>query len=161
MCTPVFLKLFSGNVAMIAMLLLYGLHLWQIELHFVSHFPCIHKAFSKPSFISFMNTILPLRVWTCVPTLPFTPNIDQIEWCWSETLEAHETITRYWKRVKRCSSLFIWDPWSLPWAIDKIAAYDFWALYQSPVQRVLKVCSGRVRRSTKALNAISMAAAQG
>ncbi len=44
---------------------------------------------------------------------------------------------RYQKMVKGCSSCFIGDPLSLPWGIDKIAAYDFWALYQSPIQRVL------------------------
>ncbi len=31
-----------------------------------------------------------------------------------------------------------WSPLSLPWWIDKITAYDFWALYQSSVQWVLR-----------------------
>ena len=60
------------------------------------------------------------------------PNWVMLKW----NLEAHKTITQYPRRVKGCSSCFVGDP-SLPWGIDKIAAYDFWALYQSPIQRVL------------------------
>ncbi len=31
----------------------------------------------------------------------------------------------------------------MPWGIAKIAAYDFWAMHQSPVQRVLRVTSDK------------------
>ncbi len=68
---------------------------------------------------------------------PITPNSDQIEWCWDETLEAYETITKYRRRLKGCSSWFIGNPWPLPRGIMKIAAYDFWDMHHYPVQWVL------------------------
>ncbi len=40
----------------------------------------------------------------------------------------------------------------LPWGVAKMAAYDFWAMHQSPVQRVLRASENGHQKSLESLN---------